>query len=367
MKEPIRVLHVCQRMEAAGIQSFLMNMYRNIDRTKVQFDFLVHYKEEQFYDDEIEEMGGHIYKFSVREDYNIFKYIKELRVFFEEHTEYQIIHAHMDTLGAFYLKSAKRANIKVRIAHAHSASVQNGIKKAPRLFMISRYKKYANQLFACSEKAGEFMFPNEQYHIINNAIDTKKFKYNQDIREKKREELCVNEKFVIGHVGRFCVEKNQIFLLQIMKEIIKIREDAILLLIGSGEDEKKINEFIDNNEMREYVKMLGNRGDINELCQAMDIFTLPSIYEGLPLAGIEAQASGLPCIFSDTITPKADVTGNVEFLSLEESTYNWAKCIINKFENHNRENVEELIQKAGYSAQVEAEKLQKKYLSLIEV
>lgn len=362
--EPIRVLEVCQRMEAAGVQAFLMNMYRNIDRDKVQMDFLVHYKERQFFDDEIERLGGKIYRFSVREDYNLVKYWKELKRFFAEHPEYHIIHGHMDTLGAFYFKCAKNGGIPIRIAHAHNDSVQKGIKKPFRLIMIRLYKKYANQLMACSENAGKFMFGDSKYRVLNNAIDTKKYGYNIEIRNKKRKELGISNEFVIGNVGRFHVQKNQLFLIEIVKELISINSNIRLLLVGSGEMENVIKDKIAEEKLNKNVIILSNRADVNELYQAMDMFVLPSLYEGLPVSGIEAQTAGLPCVFSDVITPKADITGNVKFISLEENPLNWAKEMQKIYKNFLRKDVNEKIKKAGYDANLEAKKLQELYIKM---
>lgn len=364
MSEPIRVLQVCQRMEAAGVQSFLMNMYRNVDRSKVQFDFLVHYKEDQFFDDEIKSLGGHIYKLSVREDYNLIKYIKELDKFFKNHNEYKIIHGHMDTLGAIYLGSAKKAGVPIRIAHAHNDSIQNGIKKNARLFMINKYKKNANILYACSEKAGQFMFGDSEYVVFNNAIDTKKFAYNLQTRKDKRKELNLNDELVFGNIGRFHVQKNQLFLIDIMQEMVKINKNVKLILIGSGELESEIRSKVKEYNLDKYVMILSNRRDVNELYQAMDVFVLPSLYEGLPVSGIEAQASALPCVFSDTITKKADVTENVSFWSLNDSTKDWAEKLLKLVMNFQRQDVSNIIKAAGYDARTEAKKLQDIYLNL---
>lgn len=362
--KPIRVLEVCQRMEAAGVQSFLMNMYRNIDKEKVQMDFLVHYKEHQFFDNEIERMGGKIYRLSVRENYNLIKYWFDLRKLFREHPEYHIIHGHMDTLGVVYLKCAKKMGVPIRIAHAHNDSVQNGIKKPFRLFMIRLYKKYANCLMACSYNAGKFMFGDCNFHVMNNAIDISKYGYNEKMRAKKREELGLTDNFVIGNVGRFHVQKNQLFLIDVLKQLISFDQTAKLLLIGSGEMEAEIEDKIEKEGVKKHVMILKNRADVNYLYQAMDMFVLPSLYEGLPVSGIEAQASGLPCVFSSSVTSKADITGNVNFISLDKEALEWAKAIKNIHKTFERKIVDEKIKMAGYDAKEEAEKLQNFYLKI---
>ena len=353
-------------MEAAGIQSFLMNMYRNLDREKVQFDFLVHYKEKQFFDDEIERLGGKVYRLSVREDYNIIKYYIQLSNFFKKHKEYKIIHGHMDSLGAIYLKCANKAGVTIRIAHAHNDSIQNGIKRIFRLFMISKYKKYANLLFACSQNAGKFMFYNSKFLVWNNAIDTKRFFFNEKVRKEKRKELGINGQVVFGNVGRLHIQKNQLFLLDILGEMVKIKDNVILVLIGSGELKQEICEKIKTLNLDKYVMLLSDRHDVNELYQAMDAFVLPSLYEGLPVSGIEAQASGLPCFFSDTITRSADITENVVFYSLDRNAKEWANKLLDVTMRFKRKDVTDSIVKNGYDAQCEAIKLQKEYQYLYE-
>lgn len=364
--QPIRILEVCQRMEAAGVQALLMSIYRNIDRSKVQMDFLVHYNEKNIYDEEIESLGGKIYRFPVREDYNFIKYIFQLRNFFSEHPEYKIIHGHMDSLGALYLHEAKKAGVPIRIAHAHNAAVQNGLKKYIRLFMIHRYKKYANKLFACSKVAGDFMFGHTEFKIINNAIDAEKFEFNETIRTQKREELYIQDKVVVGNVGRFHVQKNQVFLIEVLKECVKNNKDVILLLIGSGELETDLKTVIKKNGLEHNVIILNNRSDVNELYQSMDVYVMPSLYEGLPVSAMEAQCSGLPCVFSDTITKEVDISGNIKFIPLELGPEEWANTILDLALTHNRKNVKQTIVDAGYDAKNEAISWQNQYMDYVK-
>ena len=203
MSEPIRVLHVLQRMELAGVQTLLMNVYRKIDRTKVQFDFLVHYTEPQFFDKEIKELGGRIYRLSIREDYNLFKYYLDLNIFFKEHTEYQIVHGHMHSLGAIYLHIAKKCGVKVRIAHSHTNSTQKDVKRLLKVIMNHLYSLEATDLFACSQSAGKYMFGSKKFRVINNAIITDIFLFSAEKRKQKRKELGIADEFVIGCIGRF--------------------------------------------------------------------------------------------------------------------------------------------------------------------
>ena len=221
MGEPIRVLHILQRMEAGGTQALLMNIYRKIDRTKVQFDFLVVYKEKQFYDDEIEKMGGHVYKLSFREDLNLPKFQKDLAVFFAQHHEYKIVHCHAYTIGYFCLKAAKKAGIPVRIAHSHNNETVHDIKYLPKLFMQRMFTKNATDLFACSEEAGKYLFKDKPFQVLKNAIDSQNFIADADTRNEIRKELGLKDKFVVGHVGRLHPQKNHYFLIDVFAEIRK--------------------------------------------------------------------------------------------------------------------------------------------------
>lgn len=360
MSKPLRVLHVCQRMEAAGVQSFIMNVYKNIDRSKVEFDFLVHYKEDQFYDEEIEKNGGKIYKLSVREDYNLFKYLKELDSFFKTH-HYDVVHGHMDTLGYFYLKYAKKYNVPIRIAHAHNDYVQNGLKKIPRLLMIKLYGMKANYKFACSQKSGEFMF-GKNFRVFRNGIDSQKFAYNEEIRNKVRKQLNLDDKFVMGNVGRLHIAKNQEFILKIMKELKQEIPNLFLILIGDGELETYLKSKIKEYNLENNVLMLKKRSDINELYQAMDVFLLPSLFEGIPLVGVEAQAAGLPCIFSNKVNDKLAITNNCSFLSLD-NIEEWKKKIVELKSNFVRNNTKDYIVSAGYDSNSVAKSLEDFYLT----
>lgn len=362
MNEPIRVLHVCQRMEAAGVQSFIMNIYRNIDRKKIQFDFLVHYKENQFFDEEIRCLGGNIYTLSVREDYNLLKYWSELTHFFKEH-KYDIIHGHMDTLGAIYLKAAKKNKVRIRIAHAHTDYVQSGIKKIPRLVMIKLFDLDANQFFACSNNAGRFMHGKREFDVYRNAIDLNKYKYNEIVRAKVRNELGLSNCFVLGNVGRFHVVKNQVFILKVVKELIKDMSQIRLLLVGGGRFENELLSHIKNLNIEKNVILLKDRKDVNELYQAMDVFMLPSLFEGIPLVGIEAQTAGLPCIFSDRVNKEVSVTPNSYFLSIDNGVDEWVSRIKQIYSTYIRENCLKYVQEAGYDSKIVAQNLMNFYLN----
>lgn len=338
----IRVLQVFTVMNRGGAESMIMNYYRKIDRTKVQFDFLVHRKEKAAFDDEIEQLGGKIYKFSAINPLFPNKYYKELRVFFKEHPEYSIIHSHINTFSYFPLKIAEEFNIPCRIAHAHIAidkvslysflvqkeSLKENLKKIIKLQLKKRIKNHATHLFSCGEKAGKWLFGNEQFRTMNNAIDTEKFRYDALVSAKYKEEFKLEDELVIGHVGRFVSQKNHTFLLKIFAELLKIKPNSSLVLIGDGPLKKNMEQEAKTLNINEKVHFLGVRIDIPQLCQMMDVFLFPSFYEGLPVTLIEAQASSLKIFASDTITNEVHITKNIQFLSINSPAINWATKIV---------------------------------------
>lgn len=363
MSEPIRVLHILQRMEAAGVQTLLMSIYRNIDRSKVQFDFLVHYKEDQFFDKEIEALGGHVYKLSVREDHDMIKYIHELKVFFKNHPEYKIVHGHMPVLGFFYLRAAYKAGIPVRIAHAHTDQHYNSLKGYISVVMKNLYPIYANHYFACSDNAGKYIFGNQKYEIIRNAIMTEKFAYNEEIREKKRKELGLENKFVVGHAGRFAEHKNHDFLIDVFSEIVNVNPNSVLMLVGDGELRKIIEQKVNSLGISKQVLFMGVRADINELYQAMDAFVFPSVFEGLGIVNIEAQASGVLTFCSDAVPQEANICPAFKSIPLSKNAKQWAQIIVK--DNSIREvrkDMSEYVVKAGYDTKELAQKSQEFYL-----
>jgi glycosyltransferase involved in cell wall biosynthesis len=364
MNEPIRILMVNYKMQCAGIEAFIMNMYRNVDRSKVQFDFLVHYTERQFYDDEIEQLGGKIYRLSIREDNNFKKYLSDLKYFFAQHPEYKIIHGHMESFGGFYFKEAKSAGIPVRIAHSHIAQSNKGLKGFVKKVMNRSFKTYATDLFACSQVAGTFLFgSNAEFTVFNNAVDIGKFRFNQSVREEVRKELNLTDEFIIGHVGRFNTQKNHTFLIDIFKAIHVRNSEAVLLLIGEGDLENEIKRKVQELGLESNVKFLGVRRDVNRLFQAMDVFILPSLFEGLPVAGVEAQAAGLKCIFTDTVTKQTSVTDNTEYYPIGMDTDKWADEILKWESAYIRIDMSTDIKKAGYDIMEQARQLQEFYLS----
>lgn len=334
----IRVLNIVPNMRAAGIETFIMNVYRNIDRNKVQFDFLVHNLERQFFDDEIEELGGKIYRLSFKNDKNILKYIYDLNVFFRKHKEYTIVHGHMQSMMPLYLLIAKMNHVKTRIAHSHNGNYEKTIKGFV-LHIFSRFSKFfSTQNYACSDIAGKYLFGNCEYDIIYNAIDIKKFIFNKEVRSVVRKKMNVEKKYVIGHIGRFELQKNHKYLLKIMRQL-KNRDDIVIWLVGEGKYEYKIKKMCIKYGVEEHIKFLGVRNDVDELYQAMDLFLLPSLYEGLPVVGIESQISGLYCFFSNNITSELGKSLKTKYIGIKEKNLTqWKEAIIQSVNNNDLNN-----------------------------
>ena len=348
---PIRILQCVNDMHRAGLETMLMNYYRNIDRTKIQFDFLTHRPNKSDYDDEIISLGGKVYYAPRLYPQNYPKYFKWMKQFFKEHPEYEIVHSHIDVMSYLPLLAAKKNNVPIRIAHSHTTSIDKDFKYLLKHYFKSRIKKVATNNLACGEKAGHFLFKNSHFDIIPNAVDAEKFYFNNDIRQKKRKNLGLENKFVIGHVGRFCYPKNHKFLVDVFNEIAKTDENAILLLIGVGENYDKIKNYVSELKLNNKVIFLGNRADTNELYQVMDVFVLPSLFEGIPLVGVEAQFADLPCIFSDTVSTEVQFNDNVQYVNLKESLEKWAEIILSKKDN-NRNSNKEQIKNSKYDIKV---------------
>jgi glycosyltransferase involved in cell wall biosynthesis len=356
-------------MNRGGLETFIMNLYRNIDRSKVQFDFLVHSNKEGAFDQEIMALGGKIFSVPSRKQ-GVLKYRKALADFFNTHPEYKIIHSHISSLtNVSPLRVAKKYGVPCRIVHSHNI-MQGGSRIHRYIHRINQLslKSYATHYFACSDLAAKWMYPKELYEnhefkLINNGIETEKFKFNKDVRIQKRKELGVNNNYVIGHVGRFQTQKNHSFLIDIFKEIYVKNNDCVLLLVGDGELRREIETKVKELGLTENVIFTGVRSDIPELFQAMDVFVFPSFYEGWGIVLVEAQASGLECFTSNKVVPKeVDVADLVEFVDLDKSAQVWADKILNVY-SYERNNTTDIIKTGGYDICQVVEDLQKWYLS----
>lgn len=326
----IRVLQVVTHMNRGGLETMLMNYYRHIDRNQVQFDFLVHRAERADYDDEIESLGGRIYRLPRLNPWSP-SYLKALDSFLGSHTEYQIIHVHQDCLSSVILKAAKEHHIPVRIAHSHSSNQDKDWKYPIKLFYRGQIHKYATALFACGQQAGQWMFCGHPFRILNNAIDANAYAFSPSVRTNIRLKLGIpNNAYVVGHVGRFSPPKNHSRLLDIFAEIHRRDHRAMLLLVGDDTCElgNEIHKKAKDLGLTNNVIFTGVRSDVNTLLQAMDVFVFPSNYEGLPVTLVEAQAAGLPCYISDHVPMDCILTDLVKIVSLSASPSIWADNIL---------------------------------------
>lgn len=320
MGGPLRILHVVVNMNRGGAETLLMNLYRNIDRSTIQFDFLT--CKEGVFDKEITDLGGKIHRIPYVSEVGHSRYLKVLDTFFQSH-HYNIVHSHMDKMSGFVLRAAKKAGVPVRIAHSHNTQSEGGTAaKLYKSYSGSLIRSSANQLFACSNDAAKWLFGSKASKalVLKNGIECDKFKFSKSVRKSVREELGINDDtLVVGHVGRFNHQKNHTYLLNVFAELSKRVPKAVLLLIGDGVLKDNIEEKIKSLNLVEKVVLLGVRGDIHQLLQAFDVFAFPSKHEGLPVTLIEAQAAGLPCIISETITKEVDMEiGLVEYVPLSQ-------------------------------------------------
>lgn len=370
---PKRILYINGGIMAqGGIESFMMNYYRHIDRNKIQIDFVVHGFEKGYYDDEIKALGGVIYNIPVKsKNYN--GNIKSLKKIFNS-KKYVLIHSHLDAMNTVVLRIAKQCGIPIRIAHSHNTNHLTNNKLKIRLNEIARknIKKYATHLFACSEDAGRWLFGDKAFEngeilIINNAIDLDNYKFDKDIRLKMRKKLNLETETVYGHVGRFDYQKNHEFILEVFKEVVKEKPDSKLLLVGNGHLKEKILNQVNNLKLSDNVILMGTRSDIADLVSVMDVFIFPSLFEGLGMVLIEAQANGLNCIASTNLPKEVRQTELVTFLSLSLGAKKWADHILNlNVDRKGKENVIKLLTDSGYNINHEVKKLEKKYISLID-
>lgn len=314
----IRVLQVVSVMDAGGMENYIMNIYRKIDRTKVQFDFLVHHKREGFFDKEIKALGGHIYYCSMLDDKNVFKYISDLNKIFAENN-YKIVHGHLSSLALIYLGIAKKHKVPYRIAHSHGAGHLKSLKGYAKYFMFKGAKIFANKYYACSSEAGKYLFGNKKFEFLPNGINPNRFIFNKNNRDEIRNQYNLDGKFVVGHTGRFNLQKNHIFLLNMFKLFHDKNPNARLLLLGGGELENSIKSETNRLGLNDFVIFAGVQKECEKYYHAMDVFVLPSLFEGLPVTGIEAQYAGLPCIFSDEISKEVKITDNVQFIGISDN------------------------------------------------
>lgn len=361
----IRIAHIMGKWVGGGVEAVVMNYYRYIDKSKIQFDFICDEDSTNIPYDEIENMGGKVILIPPYQ--KVFKYHKELKRVLKKEN-YKIVHSHLNTLSIFSLYAAKCANIPIRIAHSHSTTNRKEWKKNLIKNILRPFAKmFATDYMCCSEVAGRWLFGNKEYdkgnvYVLNNAIDLDKFKYDKDVRKKLRKKLEIgDDTFVIGHVGRFVAQKNHEFLINIFSEFNKDNKNSMLILIGQGPLEKKIKAKVKQMNLNNKVIFLGQIDNVNELYQVFDVFLFPSLYEGLGMVLIEAQCSGLKCIASKEVPYSSKVTENLKFVDLNDEIKVWKNGLLGTVA---RKDFCLEIEKAGYNIKKESKKLEKKYYNM---
>lgn len=357
-----RVLHVLGGLGTGGTETLIMNWYRHIDRTKVQFDFLVRSLDDN-YSKEILEMGGRIYYTASFPRHFLRNYIETKGVLRKR--EWDVIHVHGN--AAMYmlpLHLATKYKYNCRIMHSHSVRAKKSVFSSIHYLNRRKMSTYTTLHLACSKAAGKWMFGNDDFTIIRNAVDVQNYQFDEKARELIRKELNLEDKFVIGHVGRFASPKNHMFLLDVFKRLKEKKSESVLVLVGEGELENAVRVRAEELGLMDFVYFLGKRSDIGRIMSAMDLFLLPSIYEGLGNVLIEAQMNGLHCFVSqEAYNEEVQFLPNLISLSLKEGPEAWAEHIVsNTALDNNRHVCNETIENSGYDMRMEVLQLEKIYL-----
>ncbi|MDW0116282.1 glycosyltransferase family 1 protein [Sporosarcina thermotolerans] len=356
--KPVRILHVLGELNRGGAETMVMNLYRSIDRNRLQFDFIIHGDGVYDYTQEILSLGGRIYKVKRYNGKNHIGYVKAWKSFFGKYPEYKIIHGHVRSTASIYLSLAKKNGL-LTISHSHSTSSGIGLSSVVKNLLQYPIRYIADYFFACSNSAGIWLFgkktsKKDNFFVINNAINTKEFIIDFEKRKMKRKELGVSEKFVIGHVGRFGTEKNHEFLIDIFNEVYLRNRNSVLVLVGDGEQKQRIQQKVKKLDLSSNVIFTGVRSDIPDLLRAMDVFVFPSLFEGLPVTLVEAQASGLPCIVSNNITEEIKITSLIKSISLNNDAGYWAENILKFAKSKKRGNTYSDIVNSNYDISLSA-------------
>lgn len=375
MEYPVKVLILDTVMDRGGAEAMTMNYYRNIDRTKIQFDFLEHVNYKAEYEDEIKKLGGKIYRICSPYPQNIFRYKREFRTLLKNHPEYKIIHSNMMENALFAYQEAQKCGVPVIICHAHTAAGDDTYNLRSMVKFI--YKKfigrYITHKFSCGENAAKWVFGANNINDViymKNAVDANEFRYSKKIEDEVRKEFNLEGKFVVGHVGRFFEPKNHPFIVKIFAEIAKKESNAMLMLVGGGElDDAIMNQTKESFRelgILDRVVFTGVRTDVNRIIQTFDVFILPSLHEGFPVVMVEAQAAGLKCLISDKVPSECDITGNVEIIPLSDGEKVWAEHILAYKNSYKKRDMYQTIVNAGYDIKENARWLERFYIDALK-
>lgn len=350
--KPVKVLHVLGYFDRGGAEAMVMNLFRNCDPTEISFGFVVHGEKVGAFEEEVIKNGADVFRVPDYTGTNHLKYKQAWKEIFKNHPEYKIIHGHVRSTANIYLKLAHAYNLKT-IAHSHNTSSGEGLTATVKNLFQKGINKHTDQFIGCSKEAGEWLFgqnisDQSNFNVLNNAIDAESFKFNNSLRKHVRDSLNLDDKLVVGHVGRFHEQKNHEFLIDIFDALTKIKEDSVLLLIGAGDRQADIELKVKKHGLIDKVKFLGLRSDVQELMQGMDVFLFPSLFEGLPVTLVETQAAGLPAVVSDTITKDIQLTSLITYVSLESSPLDWAEELIKSVNSEDRRDTLKQIKAAHY-------------------
>lgn len=329
----------------------IMNIYRAIDKNKIQFDFIIDHPDQTYFKNEIEKLGGRVYVMPTFTGINIFSVRMAWKDFFDKHPEYHVLHSHVRSYAAIYLPIAKKYGVKT-IVHSHSTSNGVGIKSIVKVILQYPLRYEADYFFGCSKESGEWLFGHkivnsDRYFTVKNAIETSKYLLDKTQRNKLRKQLKIEKNIkLFVHVGRLHESKNHIFLLKMFAALSQVMPDSELLIIGDGDLADEIKQEIKHLNLKQKVKMLGARNDIPNILNAADVFLFPSKWEGLPVTVVEAQAAGLPCFVSDKITKEVGISELVQFLPIDEGVEVWINAI--QKADLSRKNVQDKIVQSGF-------------------
>ena len=366
MSVPIRILHVFAELDSGGVSNFVMNIYREIDRSQIQFDFAVTDGLRSLYDSEVIEKGGRIFYFDNPKDLTGI-----LRRVLRENGSFHAVHSHLFFYSGLILAEAKKAGVPIRIAHAHNAHTGES-RSVPRIAyergMQMLIRTNATHMLGCSEKACRYVFGDKimkdnRAMVMPDGIDCGRFAFDIETRRAVREEYGLNNKFVVGHVGHFNPAKNHEKILSVFSEVCHRRTNAVLLLVGDGEIEQEVRNQTEQLGLTDKVVFAGAHKDVERFYQAMDVFVFPSRYEGFGMAMIEAQASGLPCVASDVVPIETNVSGRTKYLSLDASNEIWAESLLSSEMLDPCKRVQTTGVRERYDVQSVAREMSKIYLS----
>lgn len=353
-----RLLCILDSLDTGGAETFMMKIYRRMNKEQYQMDFVV--CKDGFYDDEVRKMGGRIFVIPLRTKHFLKSFLMLRQIVKKNHYK-SVLKLGTSPIVAFDLLAVKLGGAE-KICLRSCNAPKNISKKQKILDFLLRplMNRLANVKLAPSDLAGRYTFGDKLYErgevvLLKNALDLEKYKYSESEREKIRQELWLGDSFVVGHIGRFVPQKNHNFLIKVFCELKKTNENSKLVLVGTGPLESDIKKSCDELKIREDVVFAGVRDDIPSLLSAFDVFLLPSLYEGMPNTVIEAQASGLLCIISDAVTKQADVTGGVKYISLSKNPKDWAEVVLEVKDSPRMENSDKMRDN-GYSIEDSVQK-----------